>query len=175
MRKGRNRSSPRESRGCMGKVFIRNSMRHTQESGKSFVPLLSVSDHVNHRFMTYTWTANVRKHDETMSILHAGMEANLSRSVSLPPRLPLYLHTASSLQSHTPRPKSSKRNTKTSMSHSTGSSPPSRSDSSERLAVTFLAFHPHSRWCSIWTDRFHRLFWAQKRQRHYIGRMPLRI
>ena len=44
---------------------------------------LSLSDPVNHRFVAYTWTNSVGKHDEAMSILRAGMEANPSRSVSL--------------------------------------------------------------------------------------------
>jgi len=35
--------------------------------------------------MAYTWTNSIGKHDEAMSILGAGMEANPSRSVSLPP------------------------------------------------------------------------------------------
>ena len=41
--------------------------------------------------MAYTWTNSIGKHDEAMSILRAGMEANPSRSGSFPKRLPILI------------------------------------------------------------------------------------
>ena len=110
----------------------------------------------------------------TESILRAGMEANLPRSVRLSVRLShsqlLPLVTASCLHSHTPRIKSSKNNTKSSMPHSTSSSPPSNHPT--RVARCRLAFHPPPA-SSISRQNGFRNFWERRMQQYYLGQVLL--
>jgi cleavage stimulation factor subunit 3 len=64
------------------KAVIR--MRYYTEIWYEGFFLLSLDIKVNmydNRFMAYTWTNSVGKHDEAMSILRAGMEANPRRFV----------------------------------------------------------------------------------------------